>query len=435
MVKKIFLATIMFSSSLNAKSYTLNQCIDIALKNNPDIVVLTSSYESSKAKVKESRSSYWPHLSANFTSTRRVSPLSITLGSTLSDIPGLSNTLDVITYTAGFSLQQNIWDFGRTSSIEAKAMAAEELALLKLERKKMEISYSVKKAYYNLLQAKAMEQVIALTLRDMETILSSVNARKQEGLATPLDVLNAESEYMSYKAELKKKEHQTEIAKILVMNIMGKSEDEPFNLSAENFPMPAPEESPLGLKSYDECRQKAILQRSEIKELELQEKIVNASISSAVAEWLPNIAGSGTYDFTDNSFPPKQNSWSIGLTVSLPLFSGFGSIARLEQAKEDLKSIAPSKQQLIQGIIVQVKENYYKVLEEKENIKVAKKKLEYLEKNMEALNAKYNEGLANLTELIEAQTKKAGMDIENQQVLYNYYTALNELEYTIGGLK
>ena len=88
-----------------------------------------------------------------------------------------------------------------------------------------------------------------------------------------------------------------------------------------------------------------------------------------------------------------------------------------------------------QNILVQIKTNYYRALEKKENVSVVSKKLGYLEKNLEAVSAKYDAGLATLTEMIDAQTKKSGAELENQQALYGYYLALNEFEYSMGGGK
>ena len=80
-----------------------------------------------------------------------------------------------------------------------------------------------------------------------------------------------------------------------------------------------------------------------------------------------------------------------------------------------------------------MKNNYFKIRENKQNYEFAIAKLEYLKKNLEAVNAKYEQGLSTLTDLIEAQTKKNSAELENLQALYAYHTALNELEYSIGG--
>lgn len=437
---KIILFLILFQLSV-ASDLTLKQCIDIALSKNPDLLILKNNYESSKSKVKESISGYMPQVSGTLSYSRRVTPLSTSFGSV--SFPGLEDKFDVTTYTTGLSLQQNIWDFGRTSSVVSRAKINEEFSLLNFEKKKIEITFQVKKNYYNLLQAKAMKEIATLNLQEIKNLLEEVREKKKQGLATYVDVLNAESEYVKFKAEIKKTKHQIDLATIILANILGESETSaelsrtPYEsmkpIAEEKFP--SPEEFPLGFKNFDECKNRAIASRLEFKEIELQEKLANANVSGVYSEWFPAISGSATYDLTDNYFFPKQKSWSFGVNISIPIFSGFGSKARLESSESDLKNIETNKKLTTQNVLLQVKVNYYKVIEAKENVEVTKKKQEYLEKNLEANNAKYKEGFSTVTELIDAQTKKVSAEFESQQALYNYYVALSELEYSIGWIK
>ena len=117
----------------------------------------------------------------------------------------------------------------------------------------------------------------------------------------------------------------------------------------------------------------------------------------------------------------------------MPLFIGFSRLAKLEQAQFALNNINSTRTLLEQAIILQIKSNYLKINENKQNFELAVAKLKYLKKNLEAVTARYDQGLATLTDLIEAQTKKSSAELENYQALYAYHTALNELEYSIGG--
>ncbi|MEW6040405.1 MAG: TolC family protein, partial [Elusimicrobiota bacterium] len=359
--------------------------------------------------------------------------LSTSFGTNLPPIPGMGNTLDITNYTSGLSIQQNLWDFGRTSSISRKAVLSGQLSHIRLESKKQEIIYSTKKDYYNLLQAKALEKLSDVNLKEMKNLLESVQERYKEGVATEVDVLNIEAEYEKFYAGEKKAGRNVDLATIALLNTAGLSEDEEIIIKNENFSQP--EEYPLGLKDFQECKSRALLFSHGLKELDLQKQLARAGISGVRSEWFPVISGAGEYGFQDTVFPPKQKSWSAGVNLSLPLFSGFGSVSRMGTAHNDLKNISENKRQLTQKIILQVKNSYYKVLEQKENVYVSEKKMKYLEKNLQAVNAKYKEGLATLTELIDSQTKKSAGEIENQQALYNYHTALNELEYNIGGVR
>ena len=363
-----------------------------------------------------------------------MSPLSATFGDAVSSIPGLTGeNIDVTTYTFGFSAQQNIWDFGRSLAINRQASLNEELSKIRFEKKKTEISFNIKKAYYGLLQAKAMEKVTLLTLKEIENLKESVKERKKQGMATVVDVLNAESEYARFKLETSKANHAVELAMSSLLNTMGEKMDAQADIQEENFPLP--EEFPLGFKSFDECKIIALAQKLDLKESEVQKQVTEALLSYASSDWWPSIGANAGYNWTDNKFFPEKPSWNVGLSISLPLFKGFSRLAKVEAADYDAKSASAGKDSVTQAVIIMAKNNYFKALEGKESFDASVKKEDYLKNNFESINAKYNEGLATITDLIEAQTKKANTELEKQQLLYNYHLSLSELEYSIGGLK
>ena len=423
--------TILFLTSwVCAESLTLNQCIDIALQKSPDILTLQNDYESGKAKAREVRAVFFPRISASFNANKQVTPTSSLFGSSMV-IPGLGSEIENISYSLGVSASQNIWDFGKSIALERQVSLSEELASLQLEKKKVEIAYNVKKSFYSLLQAKGMKEVSVLTVNDMKHLLESVKARKEQGLATQIDVMNAEVEALKFELEAKKAVNQVELSVSSLKNLLVKNDEEELVLSEEKLAVPG--EEPLGLKSYEEAKAKSVALRIDFKELKTRQKIAEASTGGAYAEFWPSISGQAGYQYTGTDLSLKDRSWNVGLSVSVPLFNGFSRLAKVDQAEFALKSIASSQKLLEQGIILQVKNNYFKIKENKQNYELAVAKLEYLKKNLEAVNAKYEQGLATLTDLIEAQTKKNSAELENLQALYAYHTALNELEYSIGG--
>lgn len=433
MKKYIALFLILFAINTSAKELSLQQCIDIALENNADLMSARLNHESSLAKLKESRSSYFPQISGNFSASRSVSPLSTTFGAGDFTIPGISNTLDVTTYRAGLLMQQNIWDFGRTLSLERRAYLNENIAMINTEKKGFEIRSQVKKSYYSFLQSKSLETIAKVNLKEMEFLFDSVKEKKNQGLATAVDVLNAEAQYHDFKLQLYKAANQIEIAKASLLNLLGLPDTEDFNTKDCSFAVP--DKFPFNFKNYEECKNYAVKNKIEFKELDCQYDIAKANVSASDSEWFPVISGQAGYDLTDNTLALKSGSWQVGLNISVPLFNGFGKEAKQDWANSELKNIEFLKKQITQNILLQIKTNYSKVLEEQENIEVVRKKTEYCRKNHEAALAKYEQGLSTLNDLIEAQAKKSNAEIEMQQSIYLYYIALGELEYSIGGIK
>ena len=429
-MRKIIVVLVMTAGVVFAEGLSLEQCIEMALKKSPEIVTLSNQYAAERARVKETRAVFLPRVTASFSATRQITPTASTFGPAAA-LMGIGPELDTSSYSLGLVASQNIWDFGKSVALETQVCLNEELAALQLEKKKKEVSYNVKKEFYFLLQAKGLEQASKLTLNDLKHLLESVKARKEQGVATKIDVMNAEVEALKFELEAKKAVNRVELASSSLKNLLVKNEEEKLVLAQDKPAIPG--EIPLGLKSYEEARTRALAARIDFKELKLKEKISGAVAAGAYAEFWPTITGQAGYQYTGSDLLLKDKSWNLGLNVSVPLFSGFSRDARVEQAELALKSTASAEKLMEQAVSLQVRNNYIKIKETKQDYELAIVKFDYLKKNLEAINAKYDQGLSTLTELIDAQTKKSSAELENLQALYAYHTALNELEYSLGG--
>jgi outer membrane protein TolC len=372
--------------------------VNAAFEKNTEINVLMNSIDSAKAKTKETRSAYFPQVSGKFQVLRSLTPLSSNFGSGFGNIPGFDLNPEITNYTAGFSLTQNIWDFGRTANLDKSASKAEERAVLKYEKKKQEIRLNIRKSYYDFLKAKAFVKTARDNIREIESLKAAVIEKEKNGLATGIDVMNVEAEYLRYISDLNKAAHSAEITGDSLMMMIGISLEKDFDISEAKFK--EPEEFPLGLKSYEEGVKKALVLNPEIKEAELSLMSAKTGIDFASSDWFPYISGSASYDWQDNVFPPKQNSWAVGLNITVPIFSGFAKEARSEQADAELKSAARIKKQTEETTVLDVKINYFRSIEGREYISYVVKKTAFLTKNLEAINAKYKEGLDSVNELI-----------------------------------
>jgi outer membrane protein TolC len=59
-----------------------------------------------------------------------------------------------------------------------------------------------------------------------------------------------------------------------------------------------------------------------------------ASLSRARSTWLPSVRASAGYDWSDaGAWPPDRSGWNAGMAVSLPIFSGGGDLAAIDQAR------------------------------------------------------------------------------------------------------
>ncbi len=427
------LAVLAACSAAFSSGLTLDDCVQSAIENNNDILALKSAYEASAARTNQVRSGYFPQINGSIGFNRTVTPLSTSFGSLLSSIPGIGSTSDVSTYSAGISAQMVFYDFGRTGSAEKQAYTGEQTALLRYEQKKQEIAYGVKKAYFGVLRAAEFSSLSEVTKKEMKSLYDSVKERQGQGMATPVDVLNAESEFVKYSGEASKAKRGVELAADSLAVVLGRKAGESIRLSDEA--LPAVDAFPLGIKNLDKCFEYALKNRLDFKASDLSVTAAETSISGAYSDWLPSLSGNARYDLSGQQFPLDQGGYSYGVTLNIPLFSGFSSSAKLAAAEADRRNAVSSASSLKEALLLQVKTNYFGALDRSEEAFAAGKKQEYLVRNYESTKAKYDAGLASITDLIDAESKKAAGVTDSRQALFNYRMQLNELEYSIGGVK
>ncbi|MGC1455813.1 MAG: TolC family protein, partial [Nitrospirota bacterium] len=122
---------------------TLSRCIDIALRQNQNIAASVSTVEVNRSRVGEARSNYYPQLSAQ-AAYNRISPMTGSLAAT-----GLvSGSQSYEQYSSSVTLNQNILDFGKTSSQVNISKFNLESSRSDLSTTQDSIILSVKQAYY-----------------------------------------------------------------------------------------------------------------------------------------------------------------------------------------------------------------------------------------------------------------------------------------------
>jgi Outer membrane protein len=141
----IFFASQSFSQEVAIPSYSLNDCIDIALNKNPGLLASKQQVQKSYFQIGEARSGYFPEIDLSLGYQRSYQESRI--GNEYSK-----------NYSGQLSLTQTIFDFGRTSKkvdIQRELFKATEWQ----DRDTiLGIIYNVKDAYFNLLKAKKQRE-------------------------------------------------------------------------------------------------------------------------------------------------------------------------------------------------------------------------------------------------------------------------------------
>jgi outer membrane protein len=400
------------------ETLTLDQCLDIALKKSPSIVAAFNTVEVSRNKVGEARSSYYPQLSASG-GYGRTKPLN-------SDT---NQTTAYNQYTGTVSVNQTIYDFGRTSSSVDISKSNLDSSRSDLDAAQSTIILSVKQTYYAVLQAKRNRDVAADVIKQFQLHLDQANGFYQVGTKAKIDVIKAQVDLSNAKLSLINAENALKIAWVNLNNAMGVPDAPEYSI-----------EDNLEFKPYaitlDEATQKAFDNRPDLKSAIAKRQAGEENVSLQRSDYLPTLSGSASYSRvgTPENLPVNQspNTWTAGVTLTFPLFSGFLTSHRVAEAKANLYVLRANEEALRQQILLDVRQAFLNLQAAAASISTTELTVKQAKENLDLANGRYAAGVGSPVEVSDAFATYVTAQANYTGALYNYKTAQATIEKAMG---
>ena len=170
--------------------YSLEDCIDIALKNDPNIKIYTTQKGIAHSQLGIAKSGYFPNITASTGFTSQQNRNSGSGGGFYNQ--GGSTSRSNNYYQLNLGVNQLIWDFGKTVAKINMQKYNKESVGYDLENTILNTVYNVKLAYYKALAALANQDVYERSVRINQLNYDRTNALFKEGLKSKIDVVNAQ---------------------------------------------------------------------------------------------------------------------------------------------------------------------------------------------------------------------------------------------------
>ena len=257
---------------------TLQDCIDVALKNQPTIMSAREGVNAGEGRVTQAESPYFPKVSAS------------TGYSESHQIGGAFGDSSTKSYTTSLSVNQMLYDFGRTgNALDAMRMGSHS-AEQDTARVVQEVILNVKQAYYALLAAKKLVLVAQKTVEQAESHLRQAEAFFRAGSKPRFDVTRAEVELNTSKLGMINAKNAVRLRTIGMYNAMG---IEPGgDLEIEDSLL-----SPIVIPPMEEALTAAIRNRPELLKSDADIEAARAKVKSEESGYLPTLSANGTYNW------------------------------------------------------------------------------------------------------------------------------------------
>ena len=375
---------------------SLNEAIDLGLKNSKQLKSNQAKIEEATAALKEAFDKRLPEA--------KVSAAWMWLSSPVVDLKtkptGNGNQAGVpeVSQAAYGILNASlpIYAGGRIRyGIESAKLLA-EAAKLDADNNRQEVIQNTIEAYINLYKAKASVGLVKENLADAQQRVKDFTNLEKNGLLPRNDLLEAQLQASNIELALLDAENNWQLANVNMNILLGLPDR--TELVADSALT-----NSFNLKTLDEYVQTAYAQRKDKASLEVRKKASETGVKATKGEYYPNIAVSGGYIAADvPGVLTITNAVNIGAGVSYSLSSLWKTKSKVQQAEARAKQAAISESLLDDNIKMEVNQAYLNFISSRKKIDVNTKAVEQAAENYKIVLNKHNNSLATTTDLLDA---------------------------------
>ncbi|MBS4759431.1 MAG: TolC family protein [Clostridium sp.] len=394
---------------------SVDDCVKIALENNPTILSQLISKDIYKNQIAQAWSNYFPTLNAQISYSRN--DMMVTNFKFPMQKYNLWNMPNV-----GFN--QLLYDFGKTGAQAGVAKKTYEASRETLQAGINDVVYQVKNAYYNQLFLQQQVEVYEDSVLQYQIHLEQAKAYYAIGGKAKIDVSTAQYNLDNTKLTLVQAKNAVESGFAQLTNAMGVPEFAKFDIQDR-----------LDKRRYDitfddslkiACEQNPTLLAAK-KKMEGSKLLVK---SSKVA-FLPNLTGFGSYS-KGGGTPSKDYGYQLGAQLSYSNLNLLLLKQQVDEATLTYKKDQADYETQRQKVYLDVKQAYIQLKNAQESIPVARSSMDVAKERYELAAGRYKAGLGDAIELKDAQNEYMNAKLQYYNTLMQYHISAANLERVIG---
>ena len=395
---------------------TLDNCIRLALGNNPQINAAFQDILASDARVKQVWSNYFPTITwqTGYTKLKQLQ---------LSD--ALGRNLEFNYYLLGqVSLQEMLYDFGVTQNQATIRKLDYEAYKKTFEATVNDVIYQTKDAYYNVLFAYEAKRVAQDTVDKYQLFYNQARAFYTTGMNPKVDVTIAETNLSSAKLKLIQAENAVNLAIAKLNNVMGVPYIERYDV------LDRLQYKPINL-TFEQAIDTARDSRPELKLAEIRVEGTNQTVKLTKKSYFPTISLEGQYQRGGKSWNSNYG-YNFGAYLTFPSINAMLIRNEIKEAKYLYDKELANARNTQNAIYLEIQNAYLQLEEKRNQLPVAILQVKQAKENYELSYGRYRVGEASPTELKDAENSYEQAQLTYYTALYEYNSAKALLEKSIG---
>lgn len=431
-----FISLIAIYEGVAQTSMSLQEAIDYAMQNNPEIANARLDILDADAQVTQSKAIGLPKVDGSLEYNhypqvpQQALPDAFALAFMLP--PDQANEVSFLSqnnFTVGISASSLAFDGTYFTGLKA-ARVLKDFTQLELVAKEREVQNQVMDAYLPSLLIVETEKTLAKNIANLEKILFETKEIYKAGFAEQLDVDRLELSLANLATEQEALIQQKEIAINALKFVLAYPYDQELNLE-DNI------ESLLA-EAYDNKLTDEInyQNRPEIKVVEKGLILDELNIERFERGFWPSLSVFGAYQYQYQGDDLNTGFWAptflLGARVNVPIFDGFETRAQKDRATVALKQDTNRKKILESLITLEVKNARKQYLLAKDRLQSQEKNLALAEKIHKTTQIKYKEGVGSSLEVSQSEQSLYQTQQNRIQAMFDLLRAKVALDQALG---
>jgi outer membrane protein TolC len=384
---------------------TLREAVTAALQHNRDLRQAREEARRAEYRVAEAKSAAYPQVGGSWTLDKTLKPMVFVISFPDSTGALRKNRLKMGTnYTSslGASLTQPLYVGGKVGAALQAARIYRRMSAETERAVRQNVVMGVMQAFNGVLLSRELEQIARAALAQAEKHLANVETRREAGVATDYDLLRARVNAANMRPRLIEAENNAQVSLLRLKEVMGVDPGTPIEVAGS---FAVPDSAVLGRADAEA----ALRHRPDVEVNRLNIDLQDQATAIARGDFLPTLSAATTFAYTGNFDALKYRGddwasfWNVGLSLSIPIFTGFRDLAKYRQAKVDQLKARTEFGRTRDAAIIEVRQGAmnlrkaFRQLESQElNVDEARQAVEFAERL-------YANGKATQLEVLDAQ--------------------------------
>lgn len=443
--------------------YSLERSISVALASSEIIEEAEQSLSEANQRVREAWGSVFPDVSANASYARNLKVQQAFLPAFFFDPDAPADEVRAVrfgsdnTWRAGVEVSQPLFEYDVLIGVSA-AGRFRSLQVEGVRGTAQSVVSAVREAYLGALLDAEELRLTENSIERVRQTLEEARAMNRAGLISDYDVLRLEVEIANLEPNLRRAQNAVAARKRELLIEMGIDTGSDVELEGRlneidianlelndeaNAALLSSAGFPLGVRlDFDELYRAALSERSDIRQQKLTINLDEARLAVQRADYYPKLSVFANYSITAqenrglNFFGENSNqrttAAATGISIQLPIFTGFSRDARVQQARALVRQHEARLRRMEQEIANELQTELESLDEARLRIASQKRAVDQARRGFEIASAEYRAGVGSQLQITDAEVALRESEFNYAEAVFDYLMARARLDEAVG---